>query len=359
MATSHAQVFENVSVDHVEFYVGDATAQADWLAEGYGFQAEELTGASGEARSIALGRNRIRLVVTQPMTGDHPAAAYIEKHGDGVADIALRVVDAAAAFEEAVRRGARPVSPPAARDGRVFATIMGFGDVVHTFVQALEAPERRAPHESGAPAEAASDGRLGLQEVDHFAVCLEAGLLDPTVEFYEKVLDFEMIFTERIVVGSQAMNSKVVQSRSGGVTLTLIEPDVSQTSGQIDEFLKNHGGAGVQHIAFTADDIVRAVDSIGSAGVRFLKTPAAYYRLLSDRLTPTRYSVGELERLNILVDEDHDGQLFQIFAKSVHPRNTFFLEVIERMGARTFGSNNIKALYEAVELQRIKDAAAG
>lgn len=182
-------------------------------------------------------------------------------------------------------------------------------------------------------------------------MCLEPGQLVPTVEFYETVLDFEMVFTERIVVGGQAMDSKVVQSRSGAVTLTLIEPDTSREPGQIDKFVKEHGGAGVQHIAFATDDIVRDVTLLGGAGLAFLKTPPTYYDLVPERLSLLRHSVDQLRSLNILVDEDQDGQLLQIFTKSVHPRGTLFFEVIERLGARTFGSGNIKALYTAVEME--------
>ena len=76
-------------------------------------------------------------------------------------------------------------------------------------------------------------------------------------------------------------------------------------------------------------------------------------------MRPDRHEVSDLQALDILVDEDHDGQLYQIFAKSVHPRDTIFLELIERAGAKTFGSSNIKSLYEAVETQRHHDEAAG
>jgi 4-hydroxymandelate synthase len=79
-----------------------------------------------------------------------------------------------------------------------------------------------------------------------------------------------------------------------------------------------------------------------------------YYDLLGQRLTLSRYDAEQLRSLSILADEDHDGQLFQIFAKSTHPRRTFFFEVIERLGARTFGSGNIRALYEAIEAERTK-----
>jgi 4-hydroxymandelate synthase len=346
-------------VDHIEFYVDDVATRTGWLTDSFGFSAYAATGRSGvdaEAHSVGLGSHQIRLVLTEPLAADHPGTGYLDRHGDGVADIALRVADAAAAFDLAVRRGAGPVSAPARHGDLVTATISGFGDAVHTFVQRAAGTDPRALPGLRPVAAAASGMDTGLADVDHFAVCVPAGQIDSTVEFYRQVLDFELIFTERIAVGAQAMTTKVVQSRSGAVTLTLIEPDVSRAAGHIDEFLADHGGAGVQHLAFTARDIVAAVDSIGSRGVEFLSTPAAYYSLLPGRVELARYSVDELKRLNILVDEDHDGQLFQIFTRSVHPRSTFFLELIERQGARSFGSGNIASLYQAVELERSREA---
>ncbi|MCC9158932.1 4-hydroxyphenylpyruvate dioxygenase [Streptomyces parvulus] len=358
MANSNISIFDELSLDHVEFYVHDTTAAAAQFTDSYGFEvygASEPAESGDTIRSVALGRNRIRLVLTTAQGADHPVAAYVAQHGDGVADIALTTSDAAAAFTEAVRRGAVAVAEPAERGGFVTASIRGFGDVIHTFVQRPAGEDARSlPGFSPGPG---TGTRLdsGLNEIDHFAVCLEAGQLSPTVEFYEKTLDFRMIFEERILVGGQAMDSKVIQSRTGSVTLTLIEPDTSLEPGQIDGFLKNHGGAGVQHIAFTADDIVESVGLLKSSGVAFLSTPDAYYRLLA--VNTAKHSVPRLRELDILVDEDHDGQLFQIFTSSVHPRGTFFMEVIERLGARTFGSGNIKALYEAVERQRAEAGA--
>lgn len=360
MATSRKRPFENLLVDHIGLYVSDIEKSTEWLVDGYGLA---VYARSAEGHRVALGRRDIRLVLTAPGAADRAGTAFLARHGDGVADIALRVPDAVAAFEEAVRRGARPVSAPARRGGLVTAAILGFGDLRHTFVQRDGGPdsgsystdERALPGLHEVPVAGGFDA--GLREVDHFAVCLPAGQLDPTVAFYQRVLDFDMIFTERIVIGSQAMDSKVVQSASGAVTFTVIEPDLTLQPGQIDDFLRSHGGAGIQHIAFTAADIVGAVGAISARGVDFLHTPASYYGQLPQRLELARHTVEDLQRLNILVDQDHDGQLFQIFSMSVHPRNTLFLEVIERLGARTFGSGNIKALYEAVEAQRRTDLA--
>jgi 4-hydroxymandelate synthase len=207
-------------------------------------------------------------------------------------------------------------------------------------------------HDAG-PASAA--GHPGLLEIDHFAVCVNIGELDETITYYQQALGFTEIFEERIVVGSQAMMSKVVQSRSGDITFTVIQPDPLADPGQIDEFLKNHDGSGVQHIAFSSDDAARSVRTLGARGVEFLSTPSTYYELLGQRVELRRHGLDALRELNILVDEDHGGQLFQIFTRATHARRTLFFEVIERLGAKTFGSSNIKALYEAVELERQRE----
>ncbi|MEW1569472.1 4-hydroxyphenylpyruvate dioxygenase [Streptomyces sp. NPDC093509] len=341
-------------ISHVESYVaslGSATAE---LTDLYGFRPVARS-SSEQAESVLLRQGRISLVLTQAKVSDHPGARYVMAHGDGVGDIALTVVDVAAVFEEAVRRGAEPLAVPRRHaDGRTTAVISGFGDVVHTLVEpgGTGLPPGFAPRMEEGP----SGADDLLEELDHFAVCLPVGELDRIVEFYTRALGFRLIFGERIKVGSQAMDSKVVQSSSGNVTLTLIEPVISAEPGQIDSFLAHHGGAGVQHLAFSSTDVVRAVRTLNDRGVRFLPVPDTYYTMLAERIEVNRHTLGELRELGILVDEDHDGQLFQLFTRSTHPQRTLFYEVIERFGARTFGSGNIKALYEAVEAERASTA---
>lgn len=350
---THAPDF---GISHVEFHVADLAAASAELTGHYGFRPVARA-ASAEADSLALRQGRITLVLTQARTDGHPAARYVRAHGDGVADIALTVPDVSLAFADAVARGAVPVVPPYRHpDGRTTAVIEGFGDVVHTLTEAgdFAVPPAFTP----VPDAVAAEADELLTELDHFAVCLEAGELDRTVEYYTRVLGFRTIFTEDIRVGAQAMESKVVQSASGAITLTLIQPDATAEPGQIDRFLERHGGPGVQHLAFATADIVEAVAALDGRGVDFLSTPEAYYTLLASRLDLARHTIPRLRELNVLVDEDHDGQLFQIFTRSTHPSSTLFYEVIERFGARTFGSGNIKALYEAVEAERLASAGA-
>ncbi|WEV24349.1 4-hydroxyphenylpyruvate dioxygenase [Streptomyces sp. 71268] len=343
------------AVDHVEFYVGDAQQSAFYLCTAFGFrlcgQSGPETGQPGQ-RSLLLRQGGIDVLLTSALAAGHPVAEYVARHGDGVANIAFAVDDAARAFATATARGAVAVEEPTThRRGDtevVTAAVLGFGDVIHRLVQRTGDRTDFLPGTVDIFAEDPDPGQQLLTTVDHAAICVPAGQLGPTVAFYERVFGFRQIFEEFIEVGEQAMDSKVVQSPSGQVTFTIIEPVPDRRPGQIDTFLASHGGAGVQHLALLTDDIVATVPALSARGVRFLDTPDAYYDDLTDRLGSPDLRVEDLRRTGVLVDQDHWGQVFQIFTQSPHVRKTFFWEVIDRHGARTFGSGNIKALYEAV-----------
>ncbi|WP_406194104.1 VOC family protein [Kitasatospora sp. NBC_01560] len=358
------------SITHVEFHCVDAEQAAAALCADYGFTAETSTPeastpeasapeasapeasapgsrtpeqltpgqlkpdepAAGGLRTVRLRQGSVRLQLSSATDPAHPVARYAARHGDGVAVIALGCTDPQASLERAERHGARVLD-------RAGGLVAGFGDLALRFV-----PQPAEPDTGTA-------GGTLLDALDHAAICVPAGELAPAVKFCEAALGLHRIFGEYIEVGEQAMDSSVVQSASGEVTFTLIEPDTSRRPGQIDTFLADHDGAGVQHLAFRTDDIATAVRTARSRGVEFLSTPGAYYDALAERLGGTAIPVGTLRELDVLVDQDHGGQLFQIFARSTHPRRTYFLELIERQGAGTFGTANIKALYEAVERQ--------
>ena len=85
-----------------------------------------------------LTQGKIRFVLTTAPRADSYAAHHHLRHGDGVRDIALWVDDAAYAFREAVRRGARAVREPVVQEddcGRIMtASIATYGETIHTFV---------------------------------------------------------------------------------------------------------------------------------------------------------------------------------------------------------------------------------
>ncbi|WNI19408.1 4-hydroxyphenylpyruvate dioxygenase [Actinacidiphila sp. ITFR-21] len=331
-------------IAYVEFHCEDAHKYAAALRADYGFTVAEPAPAAGPVRPgltrLTARQGGITVVLCSAADPGDPVSAFVGRHGDGVAVLALScedTADALARTEAAVRRGAVRIDA---------TTVAGYGDLALRFVG------RDDPLLAGFE----PDPSALLQEVDHVAVCVPAGELAAAVRYSREALGFSAIFSEYLEIGAQAMNSEVVQSPGGGVTLTLLEPDAAREPGQIDGFLDAHGGTGVQHLAFRTDDIAGAVRTLSGRGVTFLTTPGSYYDALPERLGGTSIAAGVLRELNLLVDQDHGGQLFQIFTRSTHPRNTLFLELIERRGAGTFGSANIKALYEAVERERADTA---
>jgi 4-hydroxymandelate synthase len=351
--------------DHVEFYVGDLAAAASRLLDGYGFRItgrETFAAAAAGKRSLLFQQGQVKIVLTQAASPDHPAPRYVSRHGDGVAVIAFRTDDVRQAFSDAVAGGAAAISAPVVTgtgdDSVGTAEVSGFGDVVHRLVQRTGRGTEFAPGTIEQAKDGDSPGQAGpaegelLRILDHIAVCLPAGLLETTVDFYRDAFGLSVIFDERIEVGGQAMISKVVQDKEGLATFTLIEPDLTREPGQIDEFLRAHDGAGVQHLALGTVDISAAVRTMSERGVEFLTAPDGYYRALEGRLGALAIPVQVLQDSNVLADGDQWGQMFQIFARSRHERSTFFFELIERRGALTFGTRNIHALYEALDTER-------
>jgi 4-hydroxymandelate synthase len=356
-----------LDIDHIELYVGDAVAAARSLCAAYGFRVYGRggpdTGLPGQ-RTILLGQGDIRILLTSGLKEDHPASQFVARHGDGVAVAAFRTGNAATAYTGVVAGGGPGIHQPRTWENErarvVTAEVAGFGDVVYRLVerQGSDAEFQPGVIEMEPGADAGSGEDL-LRTVDHLAVCVPAGELDPTIAFHERVFGFKVTFEEYIEIGEQGVMSKVVQSPSGGVTFTILQPDLTRQAGQIDDFLAWHDGAGVQHAAFLTKDIVRAVRAITGRGVEFAVTPSSYYDMLTTRLGTPDIPVEALRPLGILVDRDHWGQMYQIFAKSTHIRRTYFLELIDRHGARTFGTNNIPALYAAKEreLAEIRNTA--
>ena len=295
----------------------------------------------------------VRFVLNGPVSPDGEIAAFVHSHGDAVRDIAFRVSDAEQAFHVAVTRGAIPIAEPTVREVRgrrvVSASVAAFGDVIHSFVQ-------RDDEEWWLPGfervETPAGGTNIVSAVDHVAISVAHGHLAQQVDFYTNVLGFSPSHEEYVRTDQSAMSSKVVEAAGGTIRLPILEPADGRGQSQVDEYLRFNRGPGVQHTALASDNIIRTVDALKTGGVDFMATPLPYYETLLDRIGDLEEDVVALRGLDILVDRDAWGYLLQIFSKPLQARPTFFVEIIQRKGARGFGSGNIKALFEAVEREQ-------
>jgi 4-hydroxyphenylpyruvate dioxygenase len=159
---------------------------------------------------------------------------------------------------------------------------------------------------------------------------------------------------EEISSKNSALMTKIMQNGTERVKFSIMEPAVGKKKSQIREYLEYNNGAGVQHIAFQTDNILRSVSKLQTNGLNFLETPETYYDVLNDRVGVLDEPTEELKKLKILVDRDEEGYLLQIFGHPINDRPTLFFEVIQRKGSKGFGNGNIKALFEAVEREQAK-----
>lgn len=347
--------------DYIEFYVGNAKQAALFYQHCFGFQLVAYSGpetGSRERASYVLQQNKVRLVLTSSLHQQSEVAEHVKKHGDGVKVLALWVDDARQSFEETVKRGAKPAAEPrVVRDEQgeaVVASIGTYGETIHTFV---ERKNYRGVFLPGfKPVRSSFQAKpIGLQYIDHCVGNVELGQMNRWVEFYEKVMGFNLLVTfddKDISTEYSALMSKVVANGNGYIKFPINEPADGKKKSQIEEYLDFYNGPGVQHIAIATHDIIETVSELRQRGVEFLYVPEVYYEDVMDRVGTINESLEELKKLNILIDRDEEGYLLQIFTKPVQDRPTVFFEIIERNGAKSFGKGNFKALFESIEREQ-------
>ena len=348
--------------DYIEFYVGNAKQSAYFYRTAFGFSLVAYSGLETGVRdraSYVLQQDKIRLVLTTPLTPDHPITGHIGRHGDGVKDLALWVDDAGAAFRETTRRGARGVMEPTVfrdDDGEVSkSSIAIYGDTVHTFVERKNYRGVFLPGFRPVPGPDPLARGVGLKYVDHCVGNVELGSMNRWVEFYMKVMGFRMFKhfdDDDISTEYSALMSKVMTNGNERIKFPINEPAPGRRKSQIEEYLEYYRSPGVQHIAMATDDIIPTVRELRNRGIEFLRVPATYYDSLKARIGEIDEPIEKLRELGILVDRDDEGYMLQIFTKPVEDRPTLFFEIIQRKGSRSFGKGNFKALFESIEREQ-------
>ncbi len=348
-------------VDYVEFYVGNARQAAHYYRTSLGLALTAYSGPETGVReraSYVLQKDKIRFVLSTPLRPDHPMAAHIHKHGDGVRDIAMEVENCEQAWRETTARGARSVrGPEEMRDenGVVrVASIAAYGDTIHTFVERKGYRGVFLPGYRATPADVLARP-IGLKYIDHIVGNVGWGEMNKYVDFYRDVMGFSLYqhFDDKdISTEYSALMSKVMANGNGRIKFPINEPAEGRKKSQIEEYLEFYLGPGVQHIALGTGDIIATVSELQGRGMDFLRVPTSYYDALEARVGKIDEPVSELAKLGILVDRDDEGYMLQIFSKPVEDRPTLFYELIQRKGSRSFGKGNFKALFEAIEREQ-------
>ncbi len=347
-----------LGTDYVELYVGNAKQAAHFYKTAFGFQSLAYAGLETGVRdraSYVLQQDKIRLVLTTPLTSESPVGEHIRRHGDAVKVIALWVPDAANAFEQTVSRGAKPFMEPKEEfdeNGRVIRSgIHTYGDTVHIFVDRTEYRGLFLPGFEKWESDY-NPTPTGLKYIDHMVGNVDWGQMNRWAHFYSNVMGFSNLISfddKDISTEYSALMSKVMTNGNGRIKFPINEPATGKKKSQIEEFIEFFEGAGCQHIAVATDDIVFTISEMRKRGVEFLHVPGNYYDTVEQRVGKIDEDLRRLKELGIMVDRDEEGYLLQIFTKPVEDRPTMFFEIIQRKGAKSFGKGNFKALFESIE----------
>jgi 4-hydroxyphenylpyruvate dioxygenase len=174
--------------------------------------------------------------------------------------------------------------------------------------------------------------------------------------FYEHLFNFRELRYFDIKGEYTGLTSKAMTAPDGRIRIPLNE-ESSRGAGQIEEFLMQFNGEGIQHIALLTDDLPATVDALRGAGVPLMPAPpATYYRMLDERIPGHGENPAELQARGILLDGSAQGGqrrlLLQIFSQAVF--GPVFFEFIQRKGDEGFGEGNFKALFESLERDQIE-----
>ena len=292
------------------------------------------------------------------------AQNFARRHGPSVCAIAFRVRDAAKAYEALLERGAWGVESRTGPGELNIPAIKGIGDSLIYLVDRY--PENDYGNtiydvdfkplpgfEDFWRGRAAAPAGAGLAYVDHLTHNVHRGRMSEWAEFYERLFNFREIRYFDIEGKVTGLFSKAMTSPCGKIRIPLNESQDDKS--QIEEFLREYKGEGIQHIALGSDNIYRAVDVLRGRGIPFQDTPDTYYELLPERIVGHGENLPELEKRRILMDgapTEGQGLLLQIFTQNVI--GPIFFEIIQRKGNEGFGEGNFKALFESIELDQMR-----
>jgi len=188
-----------------------------------------------------------------------------------------------------------------------------------------------------------------LVRIDHLTHNVRRGNMNTWAQFYERLFNFREIRYFSIEGKETGLFSRALTSPCGKIRIPINESQDDKS--QIEEYLQEYKGEGIQHIALGTDDVYRTVDALRGRGVEFQETPSTYYEAVNRRVHGHREDLAELERRGILIDGDAaSGILLQIFTKNAI--GPIFFEIIQRKGNEGFGEGNFQALFESIELDQ-------
>lgn len=276
---------------------------------------------------------------------------FAKMHGPCVSSMAWRVKDSKAAHQEAIKRGAKDATEfgdYTYTDGMKVKAIYGIGESLLYFIEPRSDLYSNLGFKTHKEPKIVKD--KGFEVVDHLTNNVHKGTMEHWANFYKNVFGFEEVRYFDIRGVKTGLTSFALRSPCGKFCIPINEG--TDKKSQINEFLEEYNGPGVQHIAFLTRNIIGSIDALKGSSIETLDIDDDYYQEVFKRVPNVKEDHKKLQQQQILIDGDEDGYLLQIFTKNLV--GPIFIEVIQRNNNQTFGEGNFGALFRAIERDQEK-----
>ncbi|MGR6501953.1 4-hydroxyphenylpyruvate dioxygenase [Shewanella sp. Koi 1] len=277
------------------------------------------------------------------------SAEFAKSHGPAICSMGWRVEDAGFAHRVAVERGAKAVAD-SAKD-LPYPAIYGIGDSLIYFIDTFGADNNIYATDFEDLSEQVITQEKGFIEVDHLTNNVYKGTMEHWANFYKNIFGFTEVRYFDISGVQTALVSYALRSPDGSFCIPINEGKGNDKN-QIDEYLKEYNGPGVQHLAFRSRDIVKSLDAMEGSSIQCLDIIPEYYDTIFDKVPQVTENRERIKHHQILVDGDESGYLLQIFTKNLF--GPIFIEIIQRKNNLGFGEGNFTALFQSIERDQMR-----
>ncbi|REL35132.1 4-hydroxyphenylpyruvate dioxygenase [Thalassotalea euphylliae] len=325
-----------------------ATPDSDFMEKAfYGFGFSKTKKFKGRDIDY-FNQNDIHFLLNNEQSGF--SKEFAKSHGPAICSMGWRVEDAEFAFEQAIKRGAK--SAENAANKLPYPAIYGIGDSLIYFIDRFGLGGSIYQQDFEDHPEPVEVEDKGFKAVDHLTNNVYQGTMEKWANFYKEVFGFTEVRYFDIKGEKTALVSYALQSPCGNFSIPINEGKGTNNN-QIDEYLDEYNGPGVQHLAFITDDLVSSLDKIDSDIIDTLNIVPEYYDDVFKRIPWVKEDHKRIRQHQILVDSQKENSyLLQIFTKNIF--GPIFIEMIQRVDDKGFGEGNFTALFKSIELNQME-----
>ena len=356
---------------HIKLFVGSAKSTCHMFTNKFNFFIEGYSGpetGNNETKEYLLTYDNAKIIISSPLGNktNHQKMMnnHLSKHGDGVGDIAFITNDIDTLQQNMHINNALVTNNLRIYDDYKIITYrahMSHSNLTHSFIElnkGVSYDDIMFPFYKEIYSGNKYYEKYRNMDLDHAVINMREDEMIPTTEWYEKCLGFKRFWSvddKQIHTEFSSLKSIVMANESGTIKMPINEPAPGKKESQIQEFINENDGPGVQHIALRVPDIIPYVSGAKYRGLKFLKPPPdEYYDEILKKIKLNNIKIKEhfkmIRKLGILIDFDEEGgYLLQIFTESIVDRPTLFFEIIQRCDNDGFGAGNFKTLFELIE----------